>query len=296
MEILSPAPPPLPTPENAPAAFLGRRRACLGMTKLRILAPVIRAINTRTIRPPQKHKDAIYDSPAFRAWRAQVVLRAGNRCEYVKDGERCRKAYPAHRVYADHVVELRDGGSPFDLANGQCLCAVHHEQKTFKARQLRAELWSGSYTQPSLPRPGCRVMLICGPPASGKSTYVRDNAKPDDIVIDLDLVAQGYGFGRNRPENITKALLQDRNRRLAALASEPAGRTAWVIVGAPGQKLRQWWCQALAVQQGDIVLLLPPMAELQRRVMNDPDRKRICDLQLQWIDGWMLREHGRMIY
>jgi 5-methylcytosine-specific restriction enzyme A len=262
------------------------------MTKLRTLAPLVRAVTSRTLQPPQKRKDAIYDSPAFRVWRAQVVLRAGNRCEYVKDGERCRKAHPAHRMYADHIVELRDGGHPFDLTNGQCLCAVHHEKKTFKARQSRSESWSGSYTQPCLPRPGCRVRLICGPPASGKSTYVRDNAKPEDIVIDLDVIARGYGFGRNRPENVTTALLQDRNRRLAALAKEPAGRTAWVILTAPGQRLRQWWSEALGVQQGDVVVLLPPMAELQRRIMNDPERKRICDLQLQWIDQWMTRETG----
>jgi 5-methylcytosine-specific restriction protein A len=194
-------------------------------------------------------------------------------------------------MYADHIVELRDGGQPFDLRNGQCLCAVHHERKTFQARQLRTE----SHTQPRLPRPTCRVKLICGPPAAGKSTYVRDNAGDNDIVIDLDLIAQSYGFGRNRPESATNGLLQERNRRLAALAMEPAERTAWVIVGAPGQKLRRWWCEALGVQQDDMLLLMPPMAELHRRIMADPDRKRTVDLELQWVDSWMTREHGRMM-
>jgi 5-methylcytosine-specific restriction enzyme A len=262
--------------------------------KIRTLTPLVRTLDTRTIRPPQKVKEAIYDTPQFRAWRAQVVARAGGRCEAEDNGRRCNKAQPAHRMYSDHIVELRDGGHPFDLNNGQCLCAVHHEKKTFVARQRRTELWSGSLIQPYLPRPTCRVMLICGPPASGKSTYVRDNAKPDDIVIDLDAIARDYGLGRNRPENVTSTLLRERNRRLTTLAKEPPTRIAWVIVGAPGQKLRRWWCEALGVQQGDMVLLLPPMTELQRRVMNDPDRKRICDLQLQGIDGWMTREHERI--
>lgn len=265
------------------------------MTKVRRLAPLFRTVSTRTLEAPRKRKEAIYDSPAFRSWRAQVVARAGNRCEAIEDGERCRKAHPAYRMYADHIIELRDGGHPFDLRNGQCLCAVHHEKKTFKARQLRTRSWSGSYTRPCLPRPGCRVMLVCGPPAAGKSTYVRDNAKPDDIIIDLDMIARGYGFGRNRPESVTNTLLQQRNDRLADLAREPAERTAWVIVGAPTAKLRGWWCNALGVQQGDMVLLVPPMAELQRRVMADPERRRICDLQLQWVDQWMTQEHGRMV-
>jgi 5-methylcytosine-specific restriction enzyme A len=267
----------------------------LRAAKVRRLAPLFRTVSTRTLAAPQKRKDAIYDTPAFRSWRAQVVARAGNRCEAIEDGERCRKAHPAHRMYADHVIELRDGGRPFDVWNGQCLCAVHHEKKTFKARQLRTRDWSGSYTQPCLPRPGCRVMLVCGPPASGKSTHVRDNAKPDDVVIDLDVIARGYGLGRNRPENLTNVLLQERNARLAALAQEPAERTAWVIIGAPGQKLRRWWCEALGVQAEDVVLLMPPLVELQRRVMADPERKRIGDLQLQWIDKWMTQEHGRMM-
>lgn len=133
-------------------------------------------------------------------------------------------------------------------------------------------------------------MLICGPPASGKSTYVRDNAKPDDIVIDLDMIAHSHGLGRLRPEQATPALLRARNDRLAALAQEPPERTAWVIIGAPTAKLRRWWCETLGVQQGDMVLLVPSMTELQRRVMRDPDRKRICDLQLQWVDQWMMRE------
>lgn len=32
------------------------------------------------------------------------------------------------------------------------------------------------------------IRLITGPPASGKSTYVRDHAKPGDAIIDLDLL------------------------------------------------------------------------------------------------------------
>lgn len=262
------------------------------MTKLRSLRPLVRTIDSRTIRRPEKRKDAIYDSPAFRAWRAQVVLRAGNRCEAIENGERCRKAHPAHRMYADHVVELRDSGHPFDLGNGQCLCAVHHEKKTFKARQLRTETWSGSYTQPRLPRPNCRVMLVCGPPAAGKSTYVRDNAGLDDIVIDLDVVARDHGYGRVRPDHALHALLRDRNNRLARLAKEPIQRTAWVILGAPTRKLRRWWCEALGVRPEDLVLLLPPRAELHRRVMNDPDRKQVIDAHLLWIDKWLMRETG----
>ena len=263
--------------------------------RLRKLAPMVRTINTNPIKPPDraaKWKDPFYNSPQFRAWRAQVVARAGGRCEAVDDGHRCDRAQPAHRMYADHIIERKDGGSPYDLNNGQCLCAVHHERKTFQAKQLRSDLWSGSFTQPCLPRPNCRVKLVCGPPAAGKSTFVRSHAGVDDIVIDLDMIAKEQGYGRNRPDHAFHSLLRKRNDRLAALATEQPERTAWVILSAPTVKLRRWWCEVLGVLDGDMVLLLPSRTELHHRVMNDPDRKDVIDEHLLWIDKWIMRERG----
>jgi hypothetical protein len=45
-------------------------------------------------------------------------------------------------MFADHIREIGDGGAPFDLANGQCLCGAHHTRKTTatRAKRLRGEL------------------------------------------------------------------------------------------------------------------------------------------------------------
>jgi hypothetical protein len=108
---------------------------------MRILAPLIRTLDTRTVRMPRRQSDPrfdpIYNTPQFAAFRAEVVGRAGRQCEAIENGVRCDKGWPQHRVYADHIVELRDGGSPFDVMNGQCLCASHHELKTVQARIAR---------------------------------------------------------------------------------------------------------------------------------------------------------------
>ena len=123
------------------------------MPKLRSLPSLVTVRDTRPVRLPPKVKDAVYNSPEFRAWRAHVVARAGGQCEAIDtNGNRCIKAQPQHRMYADHIVELKDGGSLLNLANGQCLCAVHHEIKTAEIRRLRTE-WSGSLVKPNLPRP-----------------------------------------------------------------------------------------------------------------------------------------------
>lgn len=40
-------------------------------------------------------------------------------------------------MFADHIKEVRDGGAPYDLMNGQCLCGRHHTIKTTQARAAR---------------------------------------------------------------------------------------------------------------------------------------------------------------
>jgi len=106
--------------------------------KVRRLMPLMRTVDTRTTPLPPKQVNPVYLSAEFKAWRAAVVGRAGGRCE-AKDqhGMRCTRAWPEHRVYADHIRELYDGGSLLDLNNGQCLCASHHKIKTDQARASR---------------------------------------------------------------------------------------------------------------------------------------------------------------
>jgi len=108
------------------------------MPKLRSLAPRLRHADTRTTKLPPKQKDPIYNTAEFQAWKVLVLDRAGRRCEAIDHhGHRCSRATPDHVMYADHVTELVDGGLPFDPANGQCLCAMHHTIKTIAMRSRR---------------------------------------------------------------------------------------------------------------------------------------------------------------
>jgi hypothetical protein len=109
------------------------------MPKLRTLGPLVRTHNTNTTQLPSKQIDPIYNTPQFKEWRAKVIARAGARCEVMVNGHRCTKAHPEHRMYADHIIELKDGGSAFDLGNGQCVCASHHSIKTNKVRTRRLQ-------------------------------------------------------------------------------------------------------------------------------------------------------------
>lgn len=147
-----------------------------------------------------------------------------------------------------------------------------------------------SLARPELPKPACRVILVCGPPAAGKSTYVREHASPEDIVIDYDLTARELGFGRDRPDSATVDILRARNRSLEALSRVSPTQTAWVIVGAPSPSGRKWWQNALGVKPKDVIFLLPERRELIRRIVDDPERLSVRSLHIQLVDRWLERD------
>lgn len=87
----------------------------------------------------QKQADPYYASASHISWRDAVIARANGRCEYVDvSGVRCTKSQPRYRMFADHIVERRDGGDQTALSNGQCLCGAHHTLKTAQERARRA--------------------------------------------------------------------------------------------------------------------------------------------------------------
>jgi 5-methylcytosine-specific restriction enzyme A len=110
-------------------------------TRLSALPPRVARADTRRVRrvrPPPKRADPELLTSAYRAWRAEVLHRAGYRCQWVEGGQRCMKSAPDHRLFADHIVERADGGTVLNPANGQCLCGQHHSLKTAMVRAKRA--------------------------------------------------------------------------------------------------------------------------------------------------------------
>jgi hypothetical protein len=144
--------------------------------------------------------------------------------------------------------------------------------------------------RPDLPKPNCKVVLVCGPPAAGKTTYVKAHASARDIVIDFDMIARERGFGLNPPAEIIPELLRTRNERLAALANEPVERVAWVALTAPSPSLRKWWCEALGVRPEDLILLQPTRSELYQRIREDPERAHVRRRHYMLVDQWYERE------
>lgn len=104
--------------------------------KIGMLAPRIAKADLRKVKPPAKTADPYYLTPEHRAWRDEVIRRAGGVCQDpAHDGALPRSGV---RLFADHIQELRDGGAPLDPGNGMARCGSCHTRKTAVERGRRA--------------------------------------------------------------------------------------------------------------------------------------------------------------
>jgi len=103
---------------------------------------------------------------------------------------------------------------------------------------------------PSLKRPPrIRVIMVVGAPGSGKSYYVAQNAKPGDIVLDLDEIQSeisGKPLHSYYSHEIMEKAIQVRNQRIEDLENVVLpGKTLWFIVSAGNTIDRMRWKQIL---------------------------------------------------
>lgn len=105
---------------------------------LKTFSTKLRTYDTRTVKPPPKVADPELLTAEHRAWRLVVCRRAGWRCEWVEQGQRCKRSSAnGDRMLADHIIERDDGGALYDPSNGQCLCTAHNTLKGARARAAR---------------------------------------------------------------------------------------------------------------------------------------------------------------
>ena len=97
---------------------------------IRMQQPFVRVADTSIAKMAPKVAAPVYQTADHKRWRQLVIARSGGRCQG-------KGPHSASRLYADHIVEIRDGGAPLDLANGQALCAACHTRKTNEARASR---------------------------------------------------------------------------------------------------------------------------------------------------------------
>jgi len=106
------------------------------------------------------------------------------------------------------------------------------------------------------------VVVIWGPPLSGKTTYINDRARPQDAVIDFNLIAAALSTPAADPLDPPKLAreLAYRARRAAVkavmdVAPRSPASTAWVVdSGASPQQLADWRARGAQVVVLEVAL------------------------------------------
>jgi len=223
----------------------------------------------------------------------------------------------------DHRVSIASGGDPFPTLDGlMSMCPPCHSAKTqakdriggkgvaFKgcstdglpldpAHPFNAEtgacsrlsVGAAERTLPKGMRPSrIPLVIVCGAPGSGKSSYVSAHAGPRDLVIDLDVIrAQMAGKAIHAEASyFTARALEERNRLLAGLSTNRRHDRAWFIFGGARPAERAHWARMLAAER--VHLMDTPEAECVRRIYADPTRRGRAATMANWARAWFSQQ------
>jgi 5-methylcytosine-specific restriction protein A len=170
----------------------------------------------------------------------------------------------------DHIVPLAEGGAD-DESNVQGLCRECHDIKSKEeSARGRGGALRVSLLPDFLPRPTVPVVVVCGPPGSGKTTYVTERAAASDLVLDVDVMAAKLSgkplYHASYDERMTAIRL--RNDHLLKLGRPVSYAKAWLIVTAGTQRQRDHWRN----KYGDLVIMPTSKAECIQRINQDERR------------------------
>lgn len=161
----------------------------------------------------------------------------------------------------DHIIPLVKGGTDAE-SNLQTLCNMCHIIKTASENYVANATMFPSW----MPKSDLPLILVCGRPGAGKSTYVKQNQLKTDLVVDLDLMANEikrelHDF--NKAER--NALIRMRNERIADfIRGETKYKKCWVVTAAGRPYQREYW----KARGAEIKIIDTPVEICERRINN----------------------------
>ena len=161
-----------------------------------------------------KARQKLYNSARWKSCR-NAYLKRHPLCEMC---ERDGLVTPATEVH--HIKPIEEGGAELDHANLMSLCHSCHMQIHYgEGHQLD-------------------LNIVYGAPCSGKSTWVKSQAKPGDLVWDFDEVRSTlFGFDlheKTYPANAIVMAMREAMYQELAKAKNRINK-AWIIVTNPAE-------------------------------------------------------------
>lgn len=129
-----------------------------------------------------------------------------------------------------------------------------------------------------------RVVIVTGPPAAGKSTYIREHRKPGDVTIDYDEIANTLAglqpANHEHQAHIKRVTKAARQAAIdAALGSKDGTHTVWIIHSTPSANLLDKYRAAGA----EIITIDPGKTTVMARC-KDQRPKHMLKVAATWYD------------
>ncbi|MFW8567055.1 AAA family ATPase [Orrella sp. 11846] len=177
----------------------------------------------------------------WRRLRLQILERDNYLCQ-CSDCKTRKIPLPAHEV--DHISNELDASGKLNDAPTNLRAINRDCHKALTAQQRRLASRGSTMTPAWLPVTAKPLTLVCGPPGAGKTMWVTEHAKKDDLVIDLDVFAVSV-IGKPLWEASKRERAQVIRARNDLLADYMRGKTGhqrcYLIDTAGSFKRRKFW-------------------------------------------------------
>lgn len=180
-----------------------------------------------------------------------------------------------------------------DETNLQLLCLPCHRVKTaednrlYGSREARhltpSQASNRQRAQQMTVTTSYRRVVVCGPPGSGKTTYVEQHRQPGDLTWDYDYIAAALMGGNlySAPASMIHLMEQMQRGFINHLRDNPHYGNVWVIASAKERAAR------IATEiKAEVVTLDTPTEECLRRLSRDPQRAARMDEYQASIERW----------
>jgi hypothetical protein len=129
------------------------------------------------------------------------------------------------------------------------------------------------------------VIVVAGPPGSGKTRYVAERVHPGDLVVDLDtlyVALSGLDL-YDKPLPLLPFVCEARDAVISRLYRRNDLQRAWIIAGLPDRASRDKLREGLGAR---VVVLECTGQTCLARIQNDPRRKTSWQTWKPIVDKW----------
>lgn len=161
-----------------------------------------------------------YHSTEWRHKRQEILERDYGLCQ------RCG----SEATLVDHIIPSKDDWEDrLDSGNLQSLCRECHKIKT-KREWMKHHKGMKRYMN---------ITMVCGLPASGKSTYVKRHMTEHDLIYDYDELMQALSGlpSRHRNHDVHDYIMLFFDQMLRKLKAEQTFNNVWIIRTLPDKRI-----------------------------------------------------------